>query len=152
MAWGTQVREHNGEVVTEELRVERSVSQRELEAAAAAEPVPQWVREPSAARPGESPWVRATPGDRCTQRRRWGISSSYLAKLEAPAPVPTCTAGPLRLPGEIRVGSRRAQAGSLGGSLQPGVWGAAGLPFWYAETDGADCSSLWPALIFKHHK
>lgn len=38
---GGEVREHNGEVVTEKLCVERSVSQRELEAAAAAEPVPQ---------------------------------------------------------------------------------------------------------------
>lgn len=45
---------------------------------------------------------------------------------------------------ERNQGWLRESSGSLGGFLQPGVCGrAADLPFWYAETDGTDCSSTF---------
>lgn len=131
---------------------------KKLEAAAAANTMPQWISELSTANHSEPQCLWTTHEDPSTrlQLLRDLVLSSYSAEREAPALASTRTVGLSvcrEKPGCLQessvwesggcVGSETRSFKRLSSGASKSVEDLQILPFWYAEAEGTDCSSTF---------
>lgn len=151
MAWGGEVREHNGEVVTEKLRSDpcRRGSWKRLlqqsrcrsESGSRAQPVP-------VNHPGYGLRLKIPAPSAAAEGLRAPIQQSWKPQLPSPPAervLSVCREKPGLAAGELWESGRVSAAGSLWESCRSPLLVCGDRWNWLLE-------HLWPGMIFKHHK